>query len=124
MKVGNMFPCQTRSALVVVTAYRDGVLDGLLMHPRLEKAQRIHSLSHLLLYLDSLLDLDTCPGSPSPLVHPDPACTNAIATFQIQVLFREHYSWQGRLVWMDKNQEAVFRSVMELMQLMDDILAA
>lgn len=123
MKVGNFFSCHAKSALLVVTDYHDGVLKGLLMHPRLEKAQRIYSLSHLLLYLDTFLDLDMCPGSHSPLVYPDPEYTNAIAKFQIQILFREHYTWQGRLILIDKNQEAVFRSAIELIQLMDDILA-
>ena len=45
------------------------------------------------------------------------------AVFRIQILFREHYTWQGKLVWQDENQEAVFRSVLELIQLIDEILA-
>ena len=47
-----------------------------------------------------------------------------IATFQIQVLFREFRTWQGRIVWKEQNQEASFRSVLELMQLLDEILGS
>ncbi len=109
-------------ALVVVTDYREGVMTGVLRHPRLEKPAPIHSMSQFLLMLDSLLGLEECPDRPLPLVRPIPEEENAIATFQIQVLFREFYTWQGRLVWKDQNQEASFRSVLELMQLLDEIL--
>ena len=44
------------------------------------------------------------------------------AVFRIDVLFRDHHTWQGRLVWETENREAVFQSVLELMQLMDEIL--
>ena len=54
---------------------------------------------------------------------PDPEAVGRIATLRIQVLFREHYSWQGRIVWEEKRKEAVFRSVLELIQILDEILA-
>ena len=117
-----LIPCQTMEALVAVTEYQDGLMTATLRHPRMDGALPVRSMSELILTLDSLLDLEECPASPLPLVRPIPEEECAIATFQIQVLFREHCTWQGRLVWKDTNQEASFRSVLELMQLLDDIL--
>ena len=45
-----------------------------------------------------------------------------MAAFRIQILFREHYTWQGRLIWQDEDIETVFHSSIELMQLIDEIL--
>ena len=39
-----------------------------------------------------------------------------------QVLFREHYTWQGRPNWKDRNQEVIFHSVIELIKLLDEVL--
>ena len=117
-----LIPCRTMEALVIVTEYRDGVMTAVLRHPRVDEPIPIDSMSQLILTLDSLLDLEDCPDNPLPLVRPIPEENNTIATFQIQVLFREHYTWQGRLVWKETNQEASFRSVLELMELLDDIL--
>ena len=117
-----LIPCRTMEALVVVTEYQDGVMTATLRHPRMDGPMEIRSMSQMFLTLDSLLDLEECPDSPLPLVRPIPEEESAIATFQIQVLFREHNTWQGRLVWKDTDQEASFRSVLELMQLLDDIL--
>ena len=119
-----LIPCRTMEAILVVSEYYDGVVHGTLRHPRLDNPVLIHSLSQFFLILDSLLDLERCPDSPLPLVRPIPEEESAIATFQIQVLFREHSTWQGRMVWKETEQEASFRSVLELMQLLDEILGA
>lgn len=115
-------PCRTMEALVVVKEYQDGVLSGILRHPRLKQPIEIRSMSQLILEIDSLLDLEECPDKPLPLVRPIPEEESAIATFQIQVLFRDFFTWQGRLVWNEMDQETSFRSVLELMQLLDEIL--
>lgn len=44
------------------------------------------------------------------------------ATFELQVLFRQHSSWQGTLRWREKDAEQSFRSVLELIYLMDSAL--
>jgi len=43
----------------------------------------------------------------------------AIATFHLQVLYRRNSSWQGKLVWMEQDQLQSFRSVLELMMLIE-----
>lgn len=44
------------------------------------------------------------------------------ATFIIHVQYRQHYSWQGEITWVDKQQKRYFRSVWELVRLMDSAL--
>ena len=46
----------------------------------------------------------------------------AKATFSLQVLFRQHSSWQGVILWCDQKKEESFRSVLELVMLMDSAL--
>ena len=45
-----------------------------------------------------------------------------LATFQLRVLFRQNASWQGSLIWVDQRMDAQFRSVLELVRLMDSAL--
>ena len=123
MLLERLIPCQSREAVVTVLSYEDGVLDGYLQHPRLGRRQGLKSLSQMILLLDSLLDMDGGPGSPLPLIAPEGGKVESKAVFKLQILFREHYTWQGRLFWKDENKEMVFHSAIELIQLLDEILA-
>jgi len=44
------------------------------------------------------------------------------ATFMVKILFRQHTSWQGTITWLEKKREQTFRSVLELILLMDSAL--
>ncbi|MBE6598234.1 MAG: hypothetical protein E7638_02190 [Ruminococcaceae bacterium] len=46
-----------------------------------------------------------------------------LATFTVRILFRQNTSWQGYLMWMEKGREESFRSVLELIFLMDSALS-
>lgn len=46
----------------------------------------------------------------------------AKATFEVQVIFRQHTSWQGVVVWLEQQMEQSYRSVLELVLLMDNAL--
>lgn len=118
-----MIPCQGREAIITVLSYQNGILEGYLQHPRLEKKEKLISVSQLVLLLDSLLDLEGSLNSPLPLVARECLGSENAAVFKIQILFREHYTWQGRLIWKNENQEFVFHSAIELIQLLDEILA-
>ncbi len=104
-------------------SYENGIMQGFLQHPRLEKKEEIQSLSQMVLLLGGLLDLESCPGSPLPFVSAEGDAGRSLAEFRIQVLFREHHTWQGKLIWKNEGQEMVFCSAVELMQALDEILA-
>lgn len=120
---GRMIPCHSREAIITVKSYDNGIMSGSLRHPRLQKKEEFQSLSQLILILNSLLDLESCPNRPLPLIPSEGGDEEGAVVFRIQILFREHYTWQGRLVWQNENQEVVFHSAMELLQLLDEILA-
>lgn len=63
----------------------------------------------------SLLPTET--GTP-----PVPVRKGAKATFELRILFRQHTSWQGVVRWQDRQQEQSFRSVLELILLMDSAM--
>ena len=44
------------------------------------------------------------------------------ATFAVRLLFRQNASWQGSVRWIEGGQEESFRSVLELLLLMDNAL--
>ena len=66
--------------------------------------------------------------SPLPAEHPsEPSSTSqrgALATFSLRILFRQNSSWQGTVTWLEGNLEQCFRSVLELIHLMDSSLQA
>ena len=44
-----------------------------------------------------------------------------IATFKVTVLFTQRNSWQGIIRWLEAEEELCFRSVYELIRLMDNV---
>lgn len=65
---GKMIPCGSREAVVTVLSYKNGIMEGYLQHPRLDKKEKIQSLSQMILLLNSLVDLEDCPGRSLPLI--------------------------------------------------------
>ena len=45
------------------------------------------------------------------------------ATFIVHVKYRQNASWQGEIKWVDENKTQQFRSVLELIKLMDSALS-
>lgn len=45
-----------------------------------------------------------------------------IGTFVIRVQHRQHSSWQGRVTYLDEDQTVCFRSVLELIKIIDGVL--
>ena len=46
-----------------------------------------------------------------------------LATFSVKILFRQNASWQGSLNWLEGESQESFRSVLELISLMDSALS-
>jgi len=43
-------------------------------------------------------------------------------TFIIQVQYRQNSSWQGKIIWVEKNKTLHFRSALEMLKLIDGAL--
>lgn len=45
-----------------------------------------------------------------------------LGTFVVHVKYRQHSTWQGEVVWAEKNEKRTFRSALELLKLIDGAL--
>ena len=43
-------------------------------------------------------------------------------TFVVQIQYRQHATWQGKVLWAEKNESMQFRSALELLKLIDSAL--
>ena len=118
-------PLGQSAVIVRITSYDYKRPCGTLTGPNWGKPVSFNSLMQLLLAMDAFMDRENLPqraeehrtfGAAAPPQTPEEGSEEAepLATFQIRVLFRQNASWQGSLVWVEKNMDAQFRSVMEL----------
>ena len=125
---------ENRKTTVCIDDYNDGVLKGRFYHAS-QGMSSFRSMSQFLLKMETLLEevqepqAYTSKRTFSSMVLSDTDDDaharfrkGAMATFELQVLFRQHSSWQGAVVWKDRKTEQSFRSVLELIFLLDSAL--
>ena len=125
---------ESRKTTVCVDSYRDGIFQGRFYVPGRE-VHSFNSLCQLLVMIEDMLDQTNIPQSDttrrsfSTFLMPNSGNQSwggirkgAQATFELQILFRQHTSWQGSVTWLENNSEQSFRSVLELILLMDGAL--
>lgn len=117
-----------------------GECGGRLFHYYANEALPFRNWCELIMMIDALCDMLSYPQaaeqprrfgrSASPLAEKkevtrlkskdDLAKENGmLATFVVHIMHRQNATWQGTVVWAEKNQKASFRSALELMKLMD-----
>ena len=124
---------ERNKTIICLDSYHNGVPVGRIYGPSAE-AVEFQSLTQFLIKMEAILDDNKMPQSftsPRTFSATDPLSVTAtapefqrgqMATFTLQVLFRQHTSWQGVITWMEERMEQSFRSVMELILLMDSAL--
>ena len=125
---------ENRNMTVCIDSYEDGVLRGRFYHA-FQKMERFESLIQFLMRMEMALEDRKMPQSYTALRKFSDCCSGsegaqsvgavrrgAMATFDLQVLFRQNSSWQGVIVWRERKTEQPFRSVLELVRLMDSAL--
>lgn len=137
MTIQTGFAPRGRNVMTIrVTSYANRCLKGRLVSPQLEHEQVFSSAVDLLLQVEHMMDQTNTPQrNEEPRSFPsvssqtvassrieDQERAEAIAIFQLNVMFRQNTTWQGSLLWVDEGQEAHFRSVLELLRLMDSVL--
>ncbi|WP_051538024.1 hypothetical protein [Butyrivibrio proteoclasticus] len=45
------------------------------------------------------------------------------ATFVVKIEYCQNRTWQGRVVWADENRVEFFRSALELIRIMDEVIS-
>ena len=107
-----------RKTTVCVDSYREGILQGRFYGPD-GSVQAFPSLSRFLVLMEEMLEQNNEPQSDT--IHRS-FSKGERATFELRILFRQHTSWQGVLFWKEQHREQSFRSVLELILLMDSAL--
>jgi hypothetical protein len=128
-------PYEAKTSVVKIFSYNEKILRGTLSNPHIGGEVRFTGAIDLILKVGSLLDdlkfplPDATPHrfagvAPTDVPAPDTEAgdTAPIATFKLNVMFRQNASMQGGLVWVNTNTEAKFRSVYELLVLFDSVL--
>ena len=123
-----------RTALLCIDSYDAGVPTGTVCCMAGEETQPFRSLSQLLITMEKHLNSTRFPqafeemrifGEPTAPEEPEGGewvGSGKLATFAIRVLFRQNASWQGSVTWLEGGQDERFRSVLELIFLMDSAL--
>jgi len=124
-----------RTFLIYIDSYENGVPVGQFYNPCREESGQFQSLTQLLLKLEQNLDVENIPQSFNKVRTFFPLTgywldteaeerlrMGAMCTFAVQILFRRNASWQGRITWLDKKQTENFRSVLELIVLINSAL--
>lgn len=128
-------PQSLKTSIIQIHSYEDKNFEGILQNGYYTEKKAFGNLTQLLLFMETMQDDLGCSDKymesrtftqhpPQPLQLPEPQTSppSTLATFQVQLLFRQNASWQGNVIWVEKKTEAQFRSVLELVTLMDSVL--
>lgn len=125
-----------RTTLICIDEYCNGILSGRFYNSFQKEGTAFHGLMDFLSEMENTLEnmdfpkafqtvrsfSETRAESTGP---PGDRCQRGKhATFSLRVLFRQNSSWQGSITWLEGKKEQSFRSVLELVLLMNSALAA
>lgn len=128
---------------ICIDEYRDGEMGGRIYNHYYGEPIGFENVMQLLKKLEAMFDRFGCPqrtlkqrnfpGKPPKPVKLAEQKGQAgfmpqedmgkIATFYVKVMFRKNASWQGNVQWVDAEETQSFRSVFELLMLLDGVLA-
>ena len=123
-----------RTTRICVDTFEKGVPRGRFYNPYMEAEQPFESLIQLLQGMEANMESMAFPKAyqitrtfaPRPKNESPPVgdapLQGKVATFAVRILFRQNASWQGSVTWLEGRQEQSFRSVLELILLMDTAL--
>lgn len=114
MRESRMLPIGTNTFGICIDKSTDGEVHGRITGCGVPQGSSFTSLTKMILLVDDLLDQRPVTEQPvSKAEQPD---------FELEILFRQNYSWQGRLRWLSGGKEATFHSVLELIFTMETVL--
>lgn len=133
---GAFVPQEMKSCILKFFSYEDCNPTGTLSNPFFEGEQYFANLTQMIFLMEELQNGLNYPQESLKCRHflqeegrrdrpwqkPAPADAEVIASCKVSLLFRMNASWQGNLVWLDRGAEAQFRSGLELVVLLDDLL--
>lgn len=119
-------PCGMRTFLLRVEDYESRIPRGTVENAFLGQRTDFLGVIDLITKVDAMLDKNDGEAAASdPAERPEPPhrAQGEMAVFRLDILFRQNTSWQGSVTWLEKRKSAQFRSVLELIMLVDSVLA-
>ncbi len=135
--LNRIYRTEYRHTIVCVDSYEKNILQGRIFSPYMEKQNEFYGLMELILKLERIMEQMQLPaeGSVTRKFEFWPETEQAAGlpepqrqagkkgTFLIRILFRQNSSWQGSILWMEGKTEQSFRSLLELVLLLDHALS-
>jgi hypothetical protein len=127
---------------ICVDEYDEHGILGRIYHPGSEKPLHFDEIGRLLIQTDRILDEQHYPQPSTSgrsftkrtqnqskakektpmLKKTEITQKGGKGTFVVQVQYRQHATWQGKVLWAEKNESMQFRSALELLKLIDSAL--
>ena len=117
---------------IAATSCRNGSISGMFCYPMTGETGKFSSLLELILKIDHRFDEEEAPQAFSAIRSFCPPRMlwmadeknpgqreESIALFTVHVMFRRNATWQGTVTWVEGNQSRHFRSVLELVSLIN-----
>lgn len=105
----------TDTFLVSIESFEDGAMRGVLDSVGMTAPARFNSLPSLIIMIDNILDQQE--EALQPVIRQiDPSF---VPTMELEVLFRHNHTWQGRVRWDSGQKQATFKSVLELLIILE-----
>lgn len=114
--------------MVYVDSYENNVLCGRFANPYLKGIHKFTSLADFIVKMEGVINIidlpETCAADCGyrKNFHDSIIMRGKKDTFSINIRFRQNDSWQGTISWLETNHKQNFRSVLELILLLDSAL--
>ena len=132
-----MWENEYRATMVCIDSNDEGALKGRFYNQYCPGGEQFQGVMEFLRKMEDMLNQMQFPqsfsvvrtfGESSAVEREAPAemvsWEGKLATFAVKVLFRQNASWQGSVTWLEGRREESFRSVLELLLLLDSALRA
>ena len=134
-------PREMKTTLIKVYSYHNKCMQGTITNPFFEKDMVFENVMQLITMVERISDSLFFPQKTMELrqfadnetvqkadsfdfvTTSDFNNLLPVATFELEIIFRQNASWQGNIVYAEKVLSSSFRSVLELLSLMDSVLA-
>ena len=134
-------PREMKTTLIKVYSYHNKCMQGTILNPFFEKEMVFENVMQLITMVERISDSLFFPQKTMELrqfadnepvqktdsfdfvTTSDFSNLLPVATFELEIIFRQNASWQGNIVYAEKGLSSSFRSVLELLSLMDSVLA-
>jgi hypothetical protein len=140
MSNNGYIPEHCKTGIICIDSYEEKTFEGRLWYPRFNSEQKFNNLMQLVEAVDSAVKATGYPDDYSQLrtfdVQKESASSpgdgdtafipenGRLATFRIKIIFLQNATWQGIVTWLERDTVENFRSMRELVYLMDSALTA